>query len=192
MQKRQLVKLGMVAIEFSILLIASNASSHNDYEKNCTISTDVSAMPKLTAPTTKEAESTTLNISIKKETYVFSEREKYLLQKLAMAEAEGEDTEGKALVMRVVLNRVKSDMFPNDIESVIYEKKQFSPIANGRFQRVEPDADCLSALNMVIDGWDKSKGALYFESASDSTWHRENLKKLFVHGNHIFYKERER
>ena len=33
----------------------------------------------------------------------------YLLEKIAMAEAEGEDTEGKALVMLVVLNRVWSD-----------------------------------------------------------------------------------
>lgn len=32
--------------------------------------------------------------------------ESYLLAKIAMAEAESEDTEGKALVMLVVLNRV--------------------------------------------------------------------------------------
>lgn len=36
----------------------------------------------------------------------------YRLAKIAMAEAEGEDTEGKALVILVVLNRVWSDEFP--------------------------------------------------------------------------------
>lgn len=66
----------------------------------------------------------------------------YLLAKIAMAEAESEDTEGKALVILVVLNRVWSDGFPNSIEEVIYQSGQFSPISNGRFDRVEPDADC--------------------------------------------------
>ena len=42
--------------------------------------------------------------------------ESYLLTKIAMAEAEGEDTEGKALVIMVVLNRVWSDKFPDSIE----------------------------------------------------------------------------
>lgn len=39
----------------------------------------------------------------------------YMLAKIAMAEAESEDTEGKALVMLVVLNRVWSDEFPDTI-----------------------------------------------------------------------------
>ena len=43
------------------------------------------------------------------------------LAKLAMAEAEGEDTEGKALVILVVLNRVQSEGFPDTVEDVILE-----------------------------------------------------------------------
>jgi N-acetylmuramoyl-L-alanine amidase len=115
----------------------------------------------------------------------------YLLAKIAMAEAEGEDTEGKALVIRVVLNRVASDEFPDTVREVLYQKKQFSPISNGRFDRVEPDSDCYAALEMVSSGWDGSEGALYFESESASTWHRDHLKYLFTHGNHYFYTERD-
>lgn len=115
----------------------------------------------------------------------------YLLAKIAMAEAESEDTEGKALVMLVVLNRVKADGFPNSIEDVIYQSKQFSPVASGRFDKVEPDADCWEALSLVeLDGWDESMGATYFESKSESTWHKKNLKFLFQHGNHYFYTDR--
>lgn len=115
----------------------------------------------------------------------------YLLAKIAMAEAEGEDTEGKALVMRVVMNRVKADVFPDSIEDVIYQPRQFSPVANGRFDRVEPDADCWKALSLIeVDGWDESMGATYFESESESTWHEENLKFLFQHGNHYFYTDK--
>lgn len=114
----------------------------------------------------------------------------YRLAKIAMAEAESEDTEGKALVMLVVLNRVWSDEFPNTIKEVIFQEGQFSPISNGRYDEVEPDEDCYRALQLIqLDGWDESHGATYFESKSDSTWHSENLTFLFSHGKHYFYKE---
>ena len=45
-----------------------------------------------------------------------------------MAEAEGEGTEGKALVMKVVLNRVESREFPNSIEDVVFQPGQFEPV----------------------------------------------------------------
>lgn len=113
----------------------------------------------------------------------------YLLAKIAMAEAEGEDVEGKALVILVVLNRVWTDEFPGTIHDVIYQKNQFSPIANGRFDRVEPDDECYEALEMVMSGWDESDGALYFESEkSADNWHSRHLKYLFTHGGHRFYK----
>lgn len=122
----------------------------------------------------------------------FSRKDGYLLMKIAMAEAEDEDTEGKALVMRVVLNRVRHKEFPDSIKKVIYQEKQFSPISNGRFDRVEPNKDCKKALDMIAeDEWDESEGALYFESKSDSTWHEDNLRFLFRHGNHYFYTDRE-
>jgi len=119
--------------------------------------------------------------------------EAYLLAKIAMAEAEGEDTEGKALVILTVLNRVWSDIpyFPDTIEEVIFQEGAFAPIGNGRWNRVEPNADCFEALRIVEEGWDESRGALYFERTPDGeTWHTKHLQKLFVHGNHTFYKER--
>lgn len=122
---------------------------------------------------------------------VLTEREKYLLAKLGMAEAEGEDTIGKALVMRVVLNRKESEDFPNTIEEVIFQRNpcQFSPIINGRWEEVEPDEDCYAALDLVVwHAWDESEGALYFDFlGSDSKWHASR-EELFVHGGQVFYK----
>ena len=118
--------------------------------------------------------------------------EAYLLAKLAMAEAEGEDTEGKALVILTVLNRVESDRayFPDTRKEVIFKEGEFSPISDGRFYEVEPDADCYAALALVEDGWNGSQGALYFErTREESTWHSKCLKKLFEHGKHTFYTE---
>lgn len=117
--------------------------------------------------------------------------EAYLLTKIAMAEAEDQDTEGKALVICVVLNRVYAEEFPDSIKAVIYQDRQFSPVANGRFDRLEPDQDCWDALLMVEQGWDESQGALYFESESSSTWHREHLQFLFQHEDHMFYTDKE-
>lgn len=113
--------------------------------------------------------------------------DEYLLAKIAMAEAEGEDTEGKALVICVVLNRVESDDFPDTVAEVIFSENQFA--ASGSRWEIEPDDDCYEALEMVLDGWDESQGALYFESTdSESSWHRDNLTYLFEHGGHIFYR----
>lgn len=118
--------------------------------------------------------------------------DEYILKKIAMAEAEDEGIKGKALVMRVVLNRVKSKGFPDSISEVVFQERQFSPISNGRYERVEPDKECQKALKWIQNAaWDESRGALYFESKSASNWHRDNLQFLFKYGGHYFYTERK-
>lgn len=116
-----------------------------------------------------------------------------ILKRIAMAEAEGEDTEGKALVMLVVLNRVWSDDFPDSVEDVVFQKlggvNQFSPVADGgRYWTREPNEDCSEALELVMSGWDESQGALFFEACAGTSWHSENLEFLFEHGGHRFYR----
>lgn len=119
----------------------------------------------------------------------WSAEESDMLMKIAMAEAEGESVEGKALVMLVVLNRVWSNGFPDTIEEVIFQPGQFSPVREGgRYYTTEPDDECREALELIMKGWDKSHGALYFESCESSSWHSENLKFLFRAGNHKFYR----
>lgn len=117
-----------------------------------------------------------------------------ILLQIAMAEAEGESTEGKALVMLVVLNRTWSDSFPDSVEDVVFQKAggtyQFSPTApEGRYWTAEPNEDCYRALDMVTRGWDESKGALYFEACDDEeNWHSRNLEYIYSVGRHRFYK----
>ena len=69
----------------------------------------------------------------------WSAKESYLLARIAMAEAEGCNTQTKTLIIMCVLNRVWSDEFPDTIEEVIFQENQFSPIDNGRWDRVEPN-----------------------------------------------------
>ena len=121
----------------------------------------------------------------------FESEDDYILAKMAMAEAEDQDTEGKALVIRVILNRVEDEHFPDTIKGVVSQKNAFTPYWNGRYKKVKPDADCYNALILVKrHDWDKSHGATYFEMTSGSTWHTRNLKRLFKHGCHTFYKEK--
>ena len=122
-----------------------------------------------------------------------NEEDMYLLAKLTMAEAEGESLETKVLVIFVVLNRVKSNDFPNTIKDVIFQKLngtyQFTPIGDGRWDRVEPNEECWEAVNIVntID-FDLSQSALYFEACSGESWHSRNLEFICQVDNTRFYK----
>lgn len=58
-----------------------------------------------------------------------------LLAQLVEAEAGNQDYIGKCLVADVVLNRIKSDRFPDSIEEVIFEEGQFSCISDGGFDK---------------------------------------------------------
>ncbi len=119
----------------------------------------------------------------------WSSEESVTLAQIAMAEAEGESVEGKALVMLVVLNRVWNEHFPNTIEEVVFQKNQFTPTEpGGRYWTTTPNEECYEALKLVESGWDESQGALYFESTGHDGWHSQNLEFLFQEGNHKFYR----
>ena len=120
----------------------------------------------------------------------WSAKESYLLARIAMAEAEGCNTQTKTLIIMCVLNRVWSDEFPDTIEEVIFQENQFSPIDNGRWDRVEPNEDCYEAVKVVMEAkYDYSGGATYFENCADEdNWHSRNLEFLYESEGIRFYK----
>lgn len=58
-----------------------------------------------------------------------------LLALVTMAEAEGEPENGKRLVIDTILNRVDSEVFPDTVKDVVYQKNQFTSMWNGRVER---------------------------------------------------------
>lgn len=120
----------------------------------------------------------------------WSVEDSYLLAKIAMAEAEGCNTQTKTLIILCVLNRVSSDEFPDTIYDVIFQTNQFSPIDNGRWDRVEPNEDCWEAVKVVMEvKYDYSGGATYFESCNnEDNWHSRNLEFLYESEGIRFYK----
>ena len=124
-----------------------------------------------------------------------SDDDAYLLAKIAMAEAEGQSTEAKALVMLTVLNRTLDDGFPDTVHDVIFQQSksgvyQFSPIIpGGRWWTTEPNNDCDKALDLIKQGYNESQGSLYFECCSSrDNWHSRNLNYLFEVDSIRFYK----
>jgi N-acetylmuramoyl-L-alanine amidase len=118
------------------------------------------------------------------------------LMRIVEAEAGCEDLNGKLLVAEVVINRVKSDLFPDNVTDVIYQRSnnttQFSPVSNGRIYSVNISQDTKTAVYSALRGSDISKGALYFMARKYSEpqnvlWFENNLNFLFTYGNHDFY-----
>lgn len=124
----------------------------------------------------------------------FTEEEKYLLAKIAMAEAESQNIQTKTLIIMTVLNRVESSDFPDSISEVIFQKHgkiyEFSPVMpGGRWWTTEPDEDCYEAVEVVLTTeYDYSDGALYFESCKGESWHSRRLTYLYQSGDLRFYK----
>ncbi len=135
---------------------------------------------------------TTYYIEYPESTYnkSLNKEDRYLLAKIAMAEAEGCNIQTKVFVILVVLNRVQSDKFPDTIYEVIFEKNQFSPIKDGRWNKVEPNEECWEAVEIAIKyEYDYSEGALYFESCkNENNWHSRNLEYLYQIDSMRFYK----
>ena len=119
---------------------------------------------------------------------ILTEEEKQLLLKLGMAErGDTGCVECTALVMNTVLNRLQDSRFPSSIRNIIYAQDQFAPVAEGTYERAQPNELCRQALEMVIKGWDESQGALYYEWCEGESWHSKNLNLLFQHCDTRFY-----
>lgn len=183
--------LKILAVEFSMLILAFTLQDIRAQERQPEVAkrTNVSQTnrPAETEPAKPEVETTDSETLIYSRDWGADDAE--ILLKIAIAEAEGESTEGKALVMLVALNRVWSDGFPDSVQEVVFQDGQFSVTAEGgRYYTTEPDRDCYEALKLIESGWDESRGALYFESCKEDSWHSRNLEFLYEVGNHRFYR----
>lgn len=119
----------------------------------------------------------------------YSDKELEMLQKIAIAEAKCDGIDGMSYVVRVILNRVRSERFPDSIEKVITQNGQFSTVRNGSYARSIPDKDSFEACFKAILFLDDND-ALFFENdnGKKSTWHSRNLEYLFEYKHHKFYK----
>ena len=111
-----------------------------------------------------------------------------LLSLLVLAEAEGECDLGKMLVADVVLNRVDSELFPNTIKEVVYEKNQFSSMHNGRWKKVIVDEETRELVRDEMRDRFCDK-AMYFKQ--NGYFKSSKLTDLYHVGGHYFSAQKE-
>lgn len=129
-------------------------------------------------------------------------KEQRCLAEAVYFEARSESEEGQAAVAQVVLNRVKSGLYPSTVCGVVYQNRhrykacQFTFACEGKSLRIGES-----------EAWNRAKrvasavleGKTYLEDVGGATHYHANyvrpywarrLKKMDVIGRHIFYKLR--
>ena len=121
----------------------------------------------------------------------YREDEVLWLARIITAEAGGESLLGQIAVGDVILNRVRSQSFPNTIYGVIFDRKwgiQFSPVANGSIYNT-PTYTATLAAKICLEGTSLSDNAMYFlnPALSTSGWIVNNRTYAYTIGNHYFF-----
>lgn len=121
----------------------------------------------------------------------FTDAEIDLIALVTMAEAEGESSYGKRLVIDVILNRVDSPYFPDTVEEVIYQRNQFESVWNRRIDRCYVNAhirtlvleECIDRADDEIVFFRTERYSIYgepafrYENHYFSTYGKENTNE---------------
>lgn len=134
-----------------------------------------------------------------------SQAEMEMLVAMIYCESRGESYEGQVAVGHVIMNRVRSSKFPNSLESVLRQSKQFEPAGSGRFDIVLTAyregipgviglaewESCKRAAEACVNGESNVGDCLFFRTHAPVPQLAENLEaagvSYWIIGNHIFY-----
>lgn len=131
-----------------------------------------------------------------------SDYEIMLLAAIIYCEAGNQGLDGQLAVGYVVMNRVRSKLYPGSVEAVIRQSKQFEPVGSGRFDLVlkaEQDPDipnivtqsCWTAARTVINGSSNVGDSLFFRTWAPVPQLITNLENgnvpYWIIKDHIFY-----
>ena len=89
-----------------------------------------------------------------------SDRE--ILYKIVCAERGGGTQQQQEYVASVILNRVLSADYPNNVHDVVFQENQFQPTRNGAYESANPSDTTKKAVDKVIKTGDKAKCAIGF------------------------------
>jgi len=107
-------------------------------------------------------------------------------------EARSEDFSSQVAVANVVLNRVESSKYPNTVEEVVTQYKQFSWFWDGKSDKpkdTEAWKIAVQAASVALNGYNNVGKSLFYYNPklADPHWalHKEFVT---VSGNHVFLK----
>lgn len=145
---------------------------------------------------------TTADSQISHHAVGLSDYELMLLATMIYCEAGNQGWEGQTAVGYVIMNRVRSSLYPNSLEAVLRQSRQFEPAGSGRFDlvlRAEQDPDipnivtesCWNAARTVVNGTSNVGDSLFFRTWAPVPSLIENLKNggvpHWIIRDHIFY-----
>lgn len=115
----------------------------------------------------------------------------FWLSRIIRAEAQNEPLSCMIGVGNVVLNRVASDEYPDNVFDVIFDEKygqQFEPVGNGTVY-ADPTEEAIIATYLVLEGYNTVGGSMYFlnPQLADDTWFRTDLQFCCTLGLMDFY-----
>lgn len=116
-----------------------------------------------------------------------------ILERIVEAESGDQTIKGRQMVANVILNRMKSEKFPNSVREIVFAGRQFSPVSNGSYYRVKVSSQTKKAVEKALKEKDNTNGALYFmyRAGSDSSnvsWFDRELTKICEYGCHEFFR----
>lgn len=129
-------------------------------------------------------------------------KEQRCLAEAVYFEARSESLQGQAAVAQVVLNRVKSGLYPNSVCGVVYQNSnrylacQFTFTCEGKSLRITEPGPWRDAVRIAREVYD---GTTYLPEVGASTHYHANyvrpywakkLKKMDTIGQHVFYQLR--
>lgn len=117
---------------------------------------------------------------------LYRESELSLLARLVSGEARGEPYIGQVAVAAVVLNRVRSDEFPDTVSGVIFQPGAFDAVWDGQFD-MTPTNSAVRAARDAMNGWDPTGGCTYYYNPATATnsWIWSRQVQLTI-GQHAF------
>ena len=160
MNFRKLVTLIVVGMALCLTLgLPVEAAATTKATTKATVSTQLQKSTNKIVKTTKKK-------TEKKAKKKYSKTDLRYMTAIIYCEAQGESYQGKKAVGIVVMNRVRSEKFPNTVKKVIYQSGQFSPVRNesldnalslydkynkkGKFK--DPMKSCLKAAEEALNG----------------------------------------
>lgn len=122
---------------------------------------------------------------------VYDYEDLYWLSRIISAESRGEPFIGQLAVGTVVINRTRSDYYPDTIYEVIFDRLggvQFTPASTGSVYR-DPTESSILAAKLCLEGFSLDEGILFFFNSklAAGSWITSNRTYTMTVGQHDFY-----